>query len=106
MKIQTYATWKKKKQPVIYSVTDGQKWWAKQTVAPTIEHYGWKQCFFDCYYGDYKAVKLKTRVINHLKETWGEKWLDGKEFVYYEYHGSNGYMDCLYIWYKDLEDKR
>jgi len=101
MKIQSYVTWKKKEKPTIYSVTDGIKWWAKQTVSPTIEHYGWKQCIFDTYYRDWEGKKPKQRAIQSVIETYGSNWTNGKEFVYYEYHGTNGYMDCMYVWYKE-----
>jgi len=101
MQIVNYTTWKKKNNPEIHSVRDGVKGWAVQTVAPTIEYYGWKQCIFDSYYRVWDGTKPKDHTIQLLKETWGDNWLIGKKFVYYEYHGTNGYMDCMYVWYKD-----
>ena len=101
MNIRTYSTWKKQNNPEIRQVQDGVKGWAIQTVAPTIEHYGWKQCVFDSYYRDWEGNKPKKRAIDLLHSLWGENWLKEKKFVYYEYHGTNGYMDCMYVWYKD-----
>lgn len=105
MRIQSYETWKKKENPKIYIVRDGVKWWAKQTVAPTIQHYGWKQCIFDSYYRDLEWKKPKERASELLINTWGNDWCEGKEFVYYEYHGTNGYMDCMYVWFKEVTEK-
>ena len=38
---------------------------------------------------------------------YSEKWLEGKKFVYYPYyyHGNNCYMDCLYVYWKDIESE-
>lgn len=45
----------------------------------------------------------KKLAIKLLHDTWGKKWLENKEFVYYVYHGTNGYMDVIYVWYKDAK---
>ncbi len=105
MNICNYITWKKKNNPTIYQVKDGVKGWAIQTIAPTIEHYGWKLCIFDSYYRNWDGDKPKIHAIRLLHETWGENWISGKKFVYSEYHGTNGYMDCMYVWYKDENEK-
>lgn len=103
--IISYSTWKKKNNPEIREVRDGIKWWAVQTVCPTIEYYGWKQCIFDSYYRNWDGTKPKEHAIQLLINNWGENWLKGKKFVYYEYHGTNGYMDCMYVWYKEENEK-
>ena len=101
MDIRTYATWKKNNNPEIWSVRDGVKGWAVQTVCPTIEHYGWKQCVMDADYGITEGTTPKKLAIRLLTEIHGDKWIEGKKFVYYVYHGTNGYMDVIYVWYKD-----
>jgi hypothetical protein len=40
-----------------------------------------------------------------LESIWGEKWMKDKKFVYYLYIGTNGYMDCLYVWYKNKDEE-
>ena len=99
--IRCYSTWKKNNNPDTYRVQDGIKGWAIQTVGPTIEHYGWKQCVFDYDYGLCQEIKPKQKALELLHQIWGEEWLKGKKFVYYLYIGTNGYMDCIYVWYKD-----
>jgi len=99
--IRCYSTWKKNNNPDIYRVQDGIKGWAIQTVGPTIEHYGWKQCVFDYDYNLCCEIKPKQKALELLHQIWGEEWLKGKKFVYYLYIGTNGYMDCIYVWYKD-----
>ena len=99
--IRCYSTWKKSNNPDIYRVQDGIKGWAIQTVGPTIEHYGWKQCIFDYDYNLCWEIKPKKKALELLHQIWGEEWIKGKKFVYYLYIGTNGYMDCIYVWYKD-----
>lgn len=101
LNIRCYNTWKKNNNPDIYSVQDGIKGWAVQTVGPTIEHYGWKQCVFDYDYGICQEIKPKQKALELLHQLWSDEWLKGKKFVYYLYIGTNGYMDCIYVWYKD-----
>lgn len=103
MDIISYVTWKKKNNPEIWYVRDGVKGWAVQTVGPTIEHYGWKICIMDADYGITYGTTPKKKAIELLKSTWNDKWLENKEFVYYVYHGTNGYMDVIYVWYKDVK---
>lgn len=106
--IISYPTFKKRYKPAIYEVRDGVKGWAAQTVTPTIEHYGWKQCIYEYDYGLTNAhggeEKPKQLAIRLLKETWGENWCKDKKFVYYLYEGTNGYMDVLYVYWKGKEE--
>ena len=101
--IRCYSTWKKNNNPVIYQVQDGIKGWAIQTVCPTIEHYGWKQCVMDADYGICDSIKPKELAAKLLTEIHGENWIKDKKFVYYVYHGTNGYMDVIYVWYKEKD---
>lgn len=104
MDIISYNTYKKRYNPQIYYVRDGIKGWAKQTVTPTLDHDGWKQCIYDYEYGMFENEKPKDMAIRLLKETWGEEWLNNKKFVYYPYYynGMNSMMDALYVFYKEL----
>ena len=104
MDIRAYTTWKKNNNPDVWSVRDGVKGWAVQTVCPTIEHYGWKQCIMDADYGITEGTTPKKLAIRLLSETWGDKWIENKKFVYYVYHGTNGYMDVIYVWYKEKNE--
>lgn len=101
--IRCYSTWKKNNNPVIYQVQDGIKGWAIQTVCPTIERYGWKQCVMDADYGICDNIKPKELASKLLNDFWGENWIKDKKFVYYVYHGTNGYMDVIYVWYKEKD---
>lgn len=101
--IRCYSTWKKNNNPEVYCVKDGVKSWAIQTVCPTIERYGWKQCVMDADYGICDDIKPKELASKLLNEIWGENWIKGKKFVYYVYYGTNGYMDVIYVWYKEKD---
>lgn len=103
MDIISYTTWKKRNNPEIWCVRDGIKGWAVQTVSPTIEHYGWKICIMDADYCITEGTTPKKLAIKLLHDTWGKKWLENKRFVYYVYHGTNGYMDVIYVWYEDAK---
>ena len=100
-----YDTWKKRNNPEIWSVRDGIKGWAVQTVGPTLEHYEWKQCIMDYDYGICDEIKPKNLSIKLLTEIYGKEWMKDKKFVYYLYHGTNGYMDVIYVWYKNKDEK-
>ena len=39
--LETWTTFKKRNKPQIFEVCDGVKWWAKETVQPTMRRLGW-----------------------------------------------------------------
>ena len=98
--ICSYATFKKKENPAVYSVRDGGgKGWCCETVQPTMHSAGWNDCVQEYDYRLFDIEKPKDMAIRLLKELYGEKWIEGKKFVYYPYyyHGENNYMDALYV---------
>jgi len=105
MDIISYKTFKNRYAPSIWSVRDGVKGWAVQTVTPTLNHHGWKPCTQEYDYGLTAAhnknnEKPKRMVQRLLLEQWGAKWCEDKKFVYYLYEGTNGHMDVLYVFWK------
>lgn len=108
MDIISYATFKKRVKPTICEVRDGGgKGWCCDTVQPTMHSAGWNVCIIEYDYRLFDEEKPKDMAIRLLKEVYGEKWLEGKKFVYYPYyyHGNNCCMDCLYVYWKDTESK-
>jgi hypothetical protein len=102
--ICSYWTFKVKEKPVIYEVRDGGgKGWCNDTVNPTVHMAGWKDCIQEFNYGLFHHEKPKAMAIRLLKERWGERWMEGKKFLYYPYYytGRNNYMDALYVYYKE-----
>lgn len=109
MDIISYKTFKNRYAPSIWSVRDGVKCWAVQTVTPTLFHHGWKYCIQEFDYGlnskhNYNGEKPKHMAKRLLLEQYGEKWCEDKQFVYYLYEGTNGYMDVLYVYWKDKNE--
>lgn len=109
MDIISYNTFKRRYAPSIWSVQDGQKGWAIQTVTPTLIHHGWKYCIQEYDYGLSSAHNRTNEKPKHMAqrlvlEQWGEKWTEDKKFVYYLYEGTNGYMDVLYVFWKDKDE--
>ncbi len=107
MDIISYSTFKKREKPTIYEVRDGGgKGWCRETVQPTMHSAGWNDCIQEYNYRLFDEEKPKDMAIRLLKEAYGESWLQGKRFVYYPYyyHGNNCYMDCLYIYWKEIVD--
>lgn len=102
--ICSYWTFKAKEKPDIYFVRDGGgKGWCKDTVNPTVHNAGWKDCIQEYDYCLFHNEKPKKMAIRLLKEQWGEQWMENKKFLYYPYYytGNNGYMDALYVYYKE-----
>ena len=110
MDIISYNTFKKRYNPTIYCVRDGVKGWAVQTVTPTLRHHGWKSCIQEYDYGlssahNREREKPKDMAKRLLLKEWGEQWCKDKKFVYYLYEGNNGYMDVLYVYYKEKDEQ-
>lgn len=106
--ICNYWTYKKKENPTVYYVRDGVKGWCKDTVNPTLFHDGWKLCAQNFDYNLFHDEKPKHMAIRLLEETHGKEWMNGKKFIYYPYYytGGNGYMDAIYVYFKEKEDEK
>lgn len=109
MDIISYKTFKNRYAPSIWSVRDGVKGWAVQTVTPTLRHHGWRDCIQEYDYGlsfahNKEAEKPKQMAERLILKEWGAKWAEDKKFVYYLYSGTNNYMDVLYVYWKDKNE--
>lgn len=101
-KLESWATYKRKNNPVIYSCRDWVKGWIKETVWPTMNNLGWHKADVAEYGINYPkkwAIKLiEERLIMHPD-------IDKTHFVYSYTKGDNGYMDYVQVFYKIIKDK-
>lgn len=110
--VVTWQTWKKRNNPITFSVQDGVKGWAVQTTVPTLQAYGFIEIYFDTDYNYSEGIKLKDKAINEINYCTYCKELgfDKFEYVYNLYRGTNGYQDAFYVYarlkdeFKDLRD--
>ena len=104
MRITSWATFRKKYVKEKYYVRDGVKGWIKDSVIPTLSHYGWK--IFCQEYGytmfNYEKPKaMAQRIITESKMD-----TDKYEFLYYPYYytGNNGFMDAFFLFRREYKE--
>lgn len=103
MNICSWNTWKKRYNPRIFVSRDFQKWWAKQTIAPTLTVHGFLFVSQDADYGfengtrQWAENEARHYLLNYKKKA------EDCEFVYFCSRGSNGYMDYRAVYVRFLD---
>ena len=85
-------------------VQDGVKGWIRDSVLPTLSHFGWKIIAQEYDYGLFEQYKPKAMADRLIREFYNynfnsEADMNDYEYLYYPYYytGNNGYMDALYV---------
>lgn len=100
--IISYDTWKRHNNPTIYECRDGVKGWIKETIAPTLIHYGWRMCGQEYDYSLFANEKPKAMAKRIVLEVFGEEWVRDKQFVYFTSRNyRNDFQDSLFVYYKE-----
>lgn len=104
MRITSWATFRKKYVKEKYYVRDGVKGWVRDSVIPTLSHYGWKICGQEYGYTMFcyeKPKAMAKRIITENKMD-----TDKYEFLYYPYYytGNNGFMDAFYLLRREYKE--
>lgn len=102
--IISYDTYKRRHHPTIYECRDGVKGWIRETIAPTLIHYGWHICAQEYAYSLFADEKPKAMAKRLILEIHGEEWAKNKQFVYFasrNYH--NDFEDNLFVFYKEKD---
>ena len=93
-----------------WCVRDGVKGWIRDTVLPTVSHYGWKMLCQDYNYrmfDDEKPKKMAERLIREFYryDFMKDDDMYSYEYLYYPYYytGNNGYMDAIYVFRREKE---
>lgn len=100
----SYDTFKRRNNPTIYECRDGVKGWIKETIAPTLIHYGWRICCQEYGYSLFDSEKPKAMAQRLILEDHGAEWAKDKSFVYYSARSYKcDFQDNLFVFYKKKE---
>lgn len=104
MRITSWATFRKKYVKEKYYVRDGVKGWIRDSVIPTLSHYGWKICCQEYGYTMFNYEKPKAMAKRIITES--KMDTDKYEFLYYPYYytGNNGFMDAFFLFRREYKE--